>query len=156
MRMLRQAGCQRVGFVTTAEDVSYTESAYLGHFIANSPMPDAPRFILREERFENEGEAFRHWLKREGIDGILSTFGLLDNWLDNLDYRYPEDLALAHANTMKGHRWGGVLGHDTLLGRTAVETLALCLESGQIGPLAPPIIRLVPGTWQWGETIRRQ
>jgi len=59
-------------------------------------------------------------------------------------------------NTIEGHRWGGIIGNDEKFGRVAVETIALCLESGKLGLFDPPIIRSVPGEWQFGQTVRSE
>ena len=153
---MTRAGYRHIGFVTTKRDVTYDEHSYLGAFIACSGPPQIPYLILEEEDFDQDGAAFHRWLEVERPDAIFTTYGNLDDWLDRLGYRVPEDIALAHANTMDDHPWGGTVGNDPSIGRVAVETLALCLESGKLGLLDPPIIRVIPGRWRFGETVIRK
>lgn len=99
----------------------------------------------------------RLWVEHFCPDAILCADNRIPGWLNEIGYRVPEDIGVAHLNLrLDTPGWSGVNKNWETIGMLAMETLDHLISIGQIGRTRHPVMRAVPGTWIEGATTRRR
>jgi LacI family transcriptional regulator len=113
----------------------------------------------RLKRFHDIGAArsdltvFKIWLQNERPDIIFTLYHEVAEWLKRLNYKIPDNIALAQFEWRKNHAdWAGMDQHNDLCGETAVDMLIGMIHRGEKGPPSCPRATMISPTWLNGET----
>jgi LacI family transcriptional regulator len=147
---LQHLGYRRIGMaVPVAVDERARQawsSSYLGYFQNSQHLP-----ILW---MEHNVQLVKQWMEVAKPDAIVTLTYELGQYLPELGYRVPEDVALVHLDLhpQKYKNWAGVDHHIENAGSGAVDLVAEQLIHNSLG--IPPVskILLTEGTWVGGQT----
>ena len=127
-----------------------------GIFIAQQNLPRTgrthPFYLVNEAR--SNPQLFHRWLKKEKPDCILTLYHIVKKWLDDLNYKVPEDIGLIQLEWRQDHpNWAGMNQHNDIVGEAAVEMIISMIHSGSVGVPSFPRATLIGSSWIDGKTI---
>lgn len=102
-------------------------------------------------------EVLRRWIRTFQPEVIICEHMDMIEWVQNLGYRVPEDIAIVHGNVNAevGH-WAGIRRAEEDVARAAVTQLVNSINLGNTGLPRYPVIQRLAGEWVEGETVLRQ
>jgi DNA-binding LacI/PurR family transcriptional regulator len=113
-----------------------------------------PILVLPDEYFTSEScTRIRHWLMANQPDAVITDVAAMEEILNILGYRVPEDIGLAAMNVLDGNADAGIFPNTAAMGKAAAETLIFQMNRGQFG--IPQVLReiLIEGKWVQGRTL---
>ena len=148
-------GYQRIGLVGS---LSATRPYGAGFFWAqelHATLEKIPElnFSEGESMGPKQLERFAAWFKKEQPEAILTDKPELYDWLIKLDYRIPEDIALATLTIHDTPINAGIDQNPMQIGRMATQLLTSHLYAMTKGLPELPCQTLVPGTWIDGDML---
>jgi LacI family transcriptional regulator len=148
-------GYRRIGMVTWAAQGTRAVRFSAGYLYAQLRVPATlrlPMLILNEADPRKE-QSLQTWLRKTKPDAILTDVTELRPWLDQLNYRVPEDFGLAALSVLDGGADAGIDQNSIEIGRAAVQTLISLIHHNECGIPATPREVLVTGRWVDGNTL---
>jgi len=155
VRNLRRLGYRRVGLTTAAEDeVRLGESMASGFLVEEAALAETdrvPECLFRHEDGPAKGDQVARWVREHGVEAVVSNWGNVQDALRAAGLRVPGEVAFASLDipTVES-ALAGVMQNHELVGRTAVEHLAILLQTHQRGEIDAPAVTFVPGYWRDG------
>lgn len=169
IQRLTQLGYKRIGLAIRHEDDLRVENKWTGGFLSfsygSSTWRSNPVFLWHyrspegtqpsaDEHASWEGhieqpKGFSRWLNRYRPDAILSLQPvLLRQWLDSLNLRVPQDIAIGSLNLQSGQSsFSGMDQNNSLLGSVAVEFVVEQIHHNEYG--IPNRAKTVTITGDW-------
>lgn len=160
VRELRVKGYRRIGIAMPASYDERADHNYLSGFWietrASSSGPAIGVEPLLADSFDFH--YFIEWFNSQQPDAIVTATNwapTLEEWLDKLKQRVPEDIALAVPSIpFRNDRYTGVDENVRLIGSIAVDTLVGMIHRNEKGVPQHPLRILVEGCWHEGETVK--
>jgi LacI family transcriptional regulator len=150
---IRARGYRRIGLVTSARAHTRFPAGYLTAQMNMDTALRIPPLVLREADADADLQQLSGWLEEYAPDAILTGNAPLRDMLSRLDWRVPQDVALAALSVLDGNADAGIYQNSDEIGRAAVQLLISLIHHDQRG--IPPLCRevLVEGKWQDGSTL---
>lgn len=155
---LREMGYQKIGLLLSR----YHESG-MGHkWIARYAYEQAklpqqqrvPCLQLDQDPIQSV-PTITKWLKRSKPDCLLCCDLAVKGILENLGYRVPEDIGIAHLHISQDVAgWSGINRRDAAIAEAAVKALASQCSRNEYGPRDAPQFFRLRGQWVTGTTTR--
>jgi hypothetical protein len=127
-----------------------------GILIAQKALPPGRRTkaFYGVEEARSDPALFQRWLKKENPDLVLTLYNVVRKWLEDLDYRIPQDMGLIQLEWRQDRpEWAGMNQHNDIAGEAAVEMVIGMIHHG-METLSPfPRATLISGTWVDGKTV---
>lgn len=150
-------GYRRVGFILTEALHDATAGyALAAYFSQREGLARGQHLSLLRCDEVREGE-FVDWLRREGLEAILTPDHRVFHWLKRRGFDVPGKIALAHADVTSRSRWwpfAGVEQDRKTLVSFAVNLLVSECNHNRRGRPENPVWVSVPVRWREGETVR--
>ena len=157
MQQLRKLGYRRIGLATAREDQTrLAESFGMGVLIEQASLPEAERvpplfFSLAD--VPRLARLIPEWMRAHQVDVIISNWNELFDTFATAGIRLPEDVAFACLDIPPSMpHVAGVVQNHHLVGRRAMEQLAIMTEAYQRGVPVAQSVTYIPGYWQNGVT----
>ena len=148
-------GYRRIGLYVEKQTHQRLDGAWLGGYMAEMtnqglPCPELLMDIITDIRQVED------WIERNKLDAFISSTGFYEFWLSKLKLRIPEDIGFASLHVLEGTIQAGINQHDREIGRAVVNLLVGMMYRQEKG--IPELSQrvFIDGTWQQGETVRRQ
>ncbi len=152
-------GYERIGLVVPADSDRKLGGGFVGGFSAAGQsfhLPVIPPLLTEEQVYAQNPEKARRqlsqWLKKYEADAILTTLPEIPALLRQLDYRIPEDIAVA-GTAVDVPVDAGIDQHSEAIGRIAVETLVTQINLNERGEPDDPYRVLVESRWRDGKSL---
>lgn len=157
VRNLRRLGYRRIGLATSIEDETRLgepmTSGFLVEEAALAEEDRVPPFLFPADSGPRKNKEFLNWIKKHQIEAIVSNWGNIPQALTDAGIDFPGEIAFASLDIPAvDSDISGVMQNHELVGRTAVEHLAILLHTHQRGVMAAPATTYVPGYWRDGTT----
>ena len=159
---MAEYGYQRIGLVVPADTDRKLGGGFVGGFSSAGQSFNLPviRNLPTEENVylqcpEKARQLLRQWLKRHKPDALLTTLPAIPAMLQELNYRVPEDIAVA-GTAVDVPVDAGIDQHSEAIGRIAVETLVAQINLNERGEPADPYRVLVESRWRDGRSLPRR
>jgi DNA-binding LacI/PurR family transcriptional regulator len=157
MRRLRKLGYRRIGLATAREDQMRLEESFgMGVLIEQSTLPDAecvPPLIFSLADVPTLPRLIPEWIRANQVDVVISNWNELFDTFATAGMRLPEDVAFASLDVPPSlPHVAGVVQNHSLVGRRAMEQLAIMTDAYQRGVPQAQTITYIPGYWQDGVT----
>ena len=169
---LRARGRRRIGFCTNRAELVRIGSRWLGGCLAwqaghppaervephVSPFEQLPPGGTKagDKRWMEYRKAFERWLDKEKPDAIVSNDFYFGEWLRELGFAVPRDIAFASLGAGAGitPRLGGIDQRGEQIGAAAVDLVAGQIYRNEYGLPAIPSTVTVPSVWVDGDTTQ--
>ncbi len=154
---------------------TFTMALQNGYLLNKKPRdinrPEETRWLQRQDwsalrrqrkqgNLETESihqEVLRRWLTEFRPDVIICEHMDMIEWVQNLGYRVPEDIAIVHGNVNdEVANWAGIRRADEDVARAAVTQLVNAINLGETGLPRYPVIQRLAGQWVDGTTVGPQ
>jgi LacI family transcriptional regulator len=167
LRQLRALGYRRVGLVVAVEDqLRLRQSLDMGVLVEQSTLSEeecVPTLVFSLAEPARLVSEVKEWIRGQRVDAVLSNRNLVAGALTAAGLRIPQDVgfasldaeAAAPAASVAPTMAGVVLPH-ALVGRRALEQLAIMLDAQQRGIPKAQTITCIPGSWQEGASAPRR
>jgi DNA-binding LacI/PurR family transcriptional regulator len=157
MQRLRSLGYRRIGLATAREDQTrLAESFGMGVLIEQSTLPESecvPALIFGLAEVPLLPCLIPKWMRENRVDAIISNWNELFDTFANTGIRLPKDVAFASLDVPPSMpHIAGVVQNHHLVGKRAMEQLAIMTEAYQRGIPEAQTITYIPGYWQDGVT----
>ena len=155
LHLLKKAGYRRIGMAVEPQQNKHQRGTYYSAYLLSQlKQPMRQRIPIAFANGEWNEKTFRSWMKHYRPDVlIVHDLVTITRWLENLNFRVPEDVSVFCANVQDDHHSG--LRRDYHgMGAQAVEMASLMLESEQLGLRENPRCWQVDEIWQAGKTLR--
>ncbi len=157
IRVLRERGYVRIGFVLSQNANVRTGHNFLGAYLAEQELqPESSRLRPLVTAADAAAPAeLARWLKRERPDALMATGPELLDQVEALGYRVPGALGLALTGIRP--RQPQIAGMDErwdAIGQAAIDLTLSLMKNHEIGVPAFPRFVLVEGAWTEGKTVR--
>ena len=148
-------GYRRIGLYVEKQMHRRLDGAWLGGYMAE--MTDQGLVIpeLLMDKITDISQV-EDWVHRNKLDAFISSAGFYEFWLPKSKLRIPEDVGFASLHVLEGTTQAGINQHDREIGRAAVNLLVGMMHRQEKGIPKLSHRLLIDGTWQQGETVRRQ
>jgi LacI family transcriptional regulator len=152
LREVTRKGYERVGYVGANDPVWMFASGFLQEQLFLPKNRRIPPLVMPLQGPTNQA-LFQEWVKKNRPDAIITTSPDLPAMLTALNYKLPDDVALAGLSQMDGNISAGIDQHSEEVGRVAVLTVISLINDFAQG--TPGIFRqiLVEGTWVDGPSM---
>jgi DNA-binding LacI/PurR family transcriptional regulator len=155
---LRALGYSRIGLAIPGVHDKRLDHSYSAAFlVAQRDVPAVDRIPCHvPEQLEFGG--FVKWFQKHRLDALITVgYGQVNQWLDDLKVRIPDDLGVAHISPRPGGRnFAAIVENSRLIGRIAIDFLAGLLQRNECGIPEFPKRTLIESKWVEGDTLRRQ
>lgn len=152
-------GYARIGLVVPADTDRKLGGGFVGGFSSAGQsfnLPVIPALLTEEAMYFKQREKARRlleqWLKKHKPDAVLTTLPVLPALLRELQYRIPEDIAVA-GTAVDVPVDAGIDQHSEAIGRIAVETLVTQINLNERGEPPDPYRVLVESRWRDGKSL---
>jgi LacI family transcriptional regulator len=159
VKKIAEYGYQRIGLVVPADSDRKLGGGFVGGFSSAGQsfhLPVIPPLLTEEQVYAQNPEKARRqlsqWLKKHEADAILTTLPEIPALLRQLDYRIPEDIAVA-GTAVDVPVDAGIDQHSEAIGRIAVETLVTQINLNERGEPDDPYRVLVESRWRDGKSL---
>jgi LacI family transcriptional regulator len=159
---ISQYGYKRIGLVVGEFDRGLGGNYYGGFSWAQKLLglePALPPFMANGEAYranpDKETQALKRWLTRHRPDAILTTESQVLEMLKSLDFRIPQDIAVAGTSVRDLPMDAGINQHSEAIGRIGVEMLVKQIHVNERGEPSDPCRILVESSWQDGNSLPR-
>lgn len=151
---LKERGYRRIGYASPVSVEERTDHLHVGAYhVFQAGIPAKYRVpVLDWSR--QESVALKQWIERHKPDAIVSHDLNMEQIVRCLDYKVPQEMAVA-ALCLHPSPTTGTAGFDQRLkrcGEVAVDLLVIHLHHNETGPPERPIIALTRGEWVSGGT----
>lgn len=160
---------RRIGFCTSREEVRRIGHLWLGGYLAwhAQGLPEEkvnPHINTLEESPRQDPEAagtrwiacrdaFARWLETENPDAIVSNDFYFEDWLRELGFRVPADVAFASLGVQAGDTSrAGIDQRGEQVGAAAMDLVAGQICRNEYGLPPVPETVLIPSVWVDGDT----
>jgi DNA-binding LacI/PurR family transcriptional regulator len=153
-KRLRMLGYRRIGMVTWFNDEQRLERSHVaGLQVEQAKIPKHDRiapFIFTDAQIDHLDELLPQWIREHKIDAVVSNWNNLQAIVQPNGHR---KVAFASLDVNPDVRsLAGVVQNHRLVGRRALEHLAVLMRSNQHGVPVRQAITLTPGFWRDGAT----
>ncbi len=157
MRRLRKLGYRRIGLATAREDQTrLSESFGMGVLLEQASLPEAecvPPLIFNLADVPTLPRLVSDWMREHRVDVIISNWNELFDMFATAGIRLPQDVAFACLDVPPSmSHVAGVVQNHRLVGKRAMEQLAIMTDAYQRGVPEAQTITYIPGYWQDGVT----
>ncbi len=111
----------------------------------------ASAFVLKDDNVERLGQ----WLQRHKPDVVIANDLRIPDWLRELGYRIPDDLAFANLDRPLGDEYGGIDQLKEIIGRTVVDLIVGQVHCNERGIPEHAKDTKLAGVWVDGQSVRR-
>lgn len=154
-RKLRAAGYRRIGLYLAQRNNEVTDNNYLAGFLlflqsvaTENRIP--PGLVARYDAAE-----FRAWYREHRPDAVISSTGIVADWVQEMGARCPEEFGFVHLDhTPNLSPWAGVNHHNELIGRGVIDLILAQVHRGETGIPAFPMTTMIEGFWADGPSVR--
>jgi DNA-binding LacI/PurR family transcriptional regulator len=163
VRRLAALGYRRIGLAVGEREELYLQHAfatgYHGEIALHPELAAAPPLLLRGLTMPLSDQAAEvgAWVRRHDFDAVIS------DWHSTLEaarlagFRCPGDLTVASLDVLEGYGANAGMTHNhDIVGRRAVEQLAILMKTNQRGFVRPPNTTLIEGTWVDGSDVPKR
>ena len=109
--------------------------------------------VLTEESTPGDVRLLKIFVRKAGVDAILTSLPMLPGLLERAGFRVPVDVGAATLSLLDGHFDAGVDQNSFEVGRVAMATLAALIQQNERGVPAYCRRILVEGRWVDGSTL---
>lgn len=153
----RHLGYRRPGFVLRKEQdrasVHSWWAAYLWYMETHSNMEAVPILCQNAITFSS----FGNWFSKHQPDLIIGSLPFPLEWAIRLGYQVPRDVGFISLGGYGGHTSvTEVNQRPELVGEAAVDLLISQIHSNEKGIPKCPKVVMIEGSWQQGQTTRKQ
>lgn len=157
VRNLRRLGYRRIGLTTArADERRLGEPMTSGFLVEENTLAEehrVPPYLYSAQTGPEGDPGLIEWIRKYKIEAVISNWGNVPDVLREAGMRIPDDIVYAALDIRKiDSDVAGVMQNHELVGRTAVEHLAILLHTHQRGELSAPATTYVPGFWRDGMT----
>jgi LacI family repressor for deo operon, udp, cdd, tsx, nupC, and nupG len=163
VRVLREYGYRRIGFVTTRITDERTDQNFSSGYLAEQrkvgvePPEDIPMLVLADVDAKQQKQEFIEWYKKYQPTVILSMYYRVPEFMEELGISYSEcGAALLLLNPLYNRKYAGIDQNDSVIGSSAVDFLVAMLHRNERGIPQTPLRILVEGKWVDGDTVPNQ
>lgn len=161
LRHLCELGYRRPGLVTTGYFLGTAQEAAAAayqRFVSHLPGRVPPILVMPQVQPETAPrKRLGQWLERYQPDVLVTAFYEVAGWLKELGHKVPEDLGLAHHNSVGREiqeGWSGITVEWRHIGSVAMDHLIGRVQAGETRPPSRPTRLLIEGEWHAGRTVR--
>lgn len=156
IHLLKKVGYHRIGMAVEPDQNKHQRGSYNAAYMAMALRLPAREQIPPISSYGTWNErVFRQWMKRYQPEVlIIHDAPAVCSWLHKMGLKVPEDISLFCSN-IEGTFFTGLRRDFARMGRSAVEMLALLLDSGELGLFGRPRCWHIDEFWQTGETLSR-
>jgi DNA-binding LacI/PurR family transcriptional regulator len=161
LHRLRELGYRRIGLVTAREDQQrLAESFEAGALIEQASLAEAEwvsPLVFGLADVSRLPALVSGWVRQQRVDAVISNWGRVFDALKTAGIYPGAGVAFASLDVPPGPpRLAGIVQNHHLVGRRAMEHLALMADAHQRG--LPPVqtVACIPGYWQDGPTAAQK
>jgi LacI family transcriptional regulator len=153
---LQAAGYRRIGLVVgTLEENNLRNAFTAGYYVETAQQPSlqaVPPLVLDVRHNEQIAGPVSEWIRRHDVEVVISNWNNIRDSLRLTTLRVPGDVVVVSLDVMpdSGVRCGMKQNH-VIVGRRAVEQLAIQMRSHQRGLVEAPNTTLIEGEWVPGD-----
>jgi DNA-binding LacI/PurR family transcriptional regulator len=154
---IRERGYKRIGFVDndllTVKRGHQFQAGFLLSQVDLDESEKIPVLNFSGTTPSDRVKLLDKWLRKNRIDAIFTGFAELPGYLQKLDVRIPEDVAIASTTILDAGITAGIDQHPFEIGRVGFLMLNSLINDGAFG--VPSIFRqiLVEGSWVDGDSL---
>jgi DNA-binding LacI/PurR family transcriptional regulator len=151
MRSLRALGYRRIGCALTRNYDERTDHNFSASFLREQwrfhRNEAVPLYIGDAHESPKQERLFAKWYRKHRPDVIVTHYSAIASWLEALNNGKKKcPLVYLGVNAVELDK-AGIIQNESLVGRTAVETLVAMLHRNECGVPATPLRILVEGKW---------
>ena len=154
---LWEFGYRRVGLVMAPEVDEMVERRFsAGFWAGQESLPGSERIPFFPFHPTRE-IAFRAWYEEHRPDAVLCIHYEVKKWMEEMQLRVPEEIALAHLDWHEGLTdWAGMRQNNNLVGAAAIDVLVGQLHRNEFGLPEFPKSSFIQSTWVDGPSVTRK
>ena len=157
-RELRARGYNRVGFVSTLQDMVRVQYYYLAGLLASQQLHGGAVIPPLTYASPMEERSFSAWFEEWRPDVVISPSRDAYRWLLKRGLRIPSDVGFACLHAKENRAFPHIAGIDQFteqIGPAAVDLVVGQLSRNETGLPEFPLSVLLDGSWVDGRTVRR-
>jgi DNA-binding LacI/PurR family transcriptional regulator len=159
VKRISDYGYARIGLIVSEDYDRKLGGSFIGGYRSAQQffnLPVLPPLLTDQEIYQKNGDrakkALKSWMEKTKPDAVLTVEAQIPALLGELNYRIPEDVAVA------GSSWdvpvdAGIDQHSIAIGRTALEMLVAQINLNERGEPADPCRILVESRWRDGASL---
>lgn len=159
LRRLRELGYRRIGLASARADEARLDDPFRGGLLVEQ-LEFPPGDRVPPLAFETAAELaalLPAWVKAQRLEAVISNWNNCHEILTTAGLRVPQDVAVASLDApLDRLQLAGVVQNHRLVGRRAVEHLAILMQTHQRGVPETPSITYVPSYWRDGPSAPRK
>jgi LacI family transcriptional regulator len=159
VRKLRALGYRRIGLAVADQDEERLEAAHTaGFLVEEAELPGVDRVPPLIFPAADGPEPFlRAWIEQHAVEAVISNWVSGAEHLRGAGFAVPDQVAFACADVPPDNsELAGVVENHALVARTAIEHLAILLQTHRRGESPSYAVTYVPGFWRDGPTAPKR
>lgn len=157
VKRLTALGCQRIGLCFPQVSLERSNFNYLAGYLINQNLNDPASFVPPFTQHPKNLDNFAEWIKKHCLQAIIAEDERIVADLAAIGLKVPRDISVASPCLPRPNSpMTGIVEDGPTIGAVAVDFLVSALQRGERGVPSSPQRIHVEGSWNRGQTVRRQ